>query len=401
MAPNKTKRQKISSRESRDRLQPPKDAESEAEMRLLRRRRSSPKFQLEMDSMKRMIRHFMVFIVLDNMINEGNLSCEDEGNPSLSTCLLDSKNSKSFRSCNETCDSDLVVNTLRKSDRVEDVLEDPLGTQGTSSRQDALDFGSCSTETGPSTLWSIGEASLSSLLQKYNLAYLEDYELEFHMRRAKEIGRGTYGRAFLGEINGRNVVLKQIYDDISFCLELRALLVVNGMEGHQQIVAVNAPNLVIVSEFAGLDLDKWMLCHRFKKTEKMLFVNKMATALLDFHALGYTHNDIKSNNVCIARTRKTMEVTLIDYGLATKEGEFPGVEGSKISFMAPEIFKGEGTSTASDVYSLGFMLNDLVISGRLRKIPDELKVWIKDSLKEDKDARPTLEELVQLTHPDN
>ncbi|XP_068231849.1 RAF proto-oncogene serine/threonine-protein kinase-like [Palaemon carinicauda] len=401
MAPNKPKRQKISSRESRERLQPHTDAESEAEMRILRHRRSSQEFQLETDSMKRMIRHCMVFILLDHMINEGNLSCEDEGNHPLSTCRRDSKNGRNSQSSKEACDSHLVVNTSRKSDRVEDVLKDPFGMQRTNYLRGPLDFVSYATETSSSTLRSKGEASLSALLQKYNLVYMEDDELEFYMRRAKEIGRGTFGRAFLGDFNGRKVVLKQIYDDCSFFQEMRALLVVKGMQGHQQIVAVNASNLVIVSEFAGLDLHKWIMFRRFRKTENMLFVNMVARSLLDFHALGYTHNDIKSNNICIVRTRKTMEVTFIDYGVATKEGEFQGVEGSKVSFMAPEIFKGEGESPASDVYSLGFMLNELVICRKLRKIPDELKVWIKDSLKEDKDARPTLEELVQLTHPYN
>lgn len=85
----------------------------------------------------------------------------------------------------------------------------------------------------------------------------------------------------------------------------------------------------------------------------------VASGLSHLHRLGAVHQDVKTQNVYLDGGR----AALGDLGSAyfVSQGGQPG--GSPY-YMAPEIYQGEGSSPASDVYSLGVLSYELLSGQR-------------------------------------
>jgi len=92
----------------------------------------------------------------------------------------------------------------------------------------------------------------------------------------------------------------------------------------------------------------------------------VASALAAAHGRGLVHRDIKPANVLIARSREEVEehVYLTDFGIARRtDGESitrTGLLVGTVDYMAPERLEGEKGDAASDVYSFGCMLFELM-----------------------------------------
>ena len=94
------------------------------------------------------------------------------------------------------------------------------------------------------------------------------------------------------------------------------------------------------------------------------------------HASGILHGDLKSNNIMLAGAPGgRVRAVITDFGLAgqleadgaTRSGLVAGTP----AFMAPELFKGEPASIASDVYALGVVIYEMV-TGRLPQQGDDV-----------------------------
>jgi serine/threonine-protein kinase len=81
---------------------------------------------------------------------------------------------------------------------------------------------------------------------------------------------------------------------------------------------------------------------------------------LDFaHSKKVIHQDVKPSNVYLEDGR----AYLADFGAASSEAH-PGLLAGSPFYMAPEVFRGERSSTKSDVYSLGIMAFQLITGAR-------------------------------------
>ncbi|UQN07178.1 serine/threonine-protein kinase [Deinococcus sp. QL22] len=87
----------------------------------------------------------------------------------------------------------------------------------------------------------------------------------------------------------------------------------------------------------------------------MRLLADIASALTYLHHLGAVHQDVKTQNVYISEGR----AALGDLGNTYFTSQGGKVSGSPF-YMAPEIYHGEGSSGASDVYSLGIMMYELL-----------------------------------------
>lgn len=85
----------------------------------------------------------------------------------------------------------------------------------------------------------------------------------------------------------------------------------------------------------------------------------VAAALTYIHQQGAVHQDVKTQNVYVQGGR----AALGDLGSAYFTAQGGKVSGSPY-YMAPEIFHGEGSSGASDVYSLGILMYELLTGQR-------------------------------------
>ncbi len=150
---------------------------------------------------------------------------------------------------------------------------------------------------------------------------------------------------------------------------------------------VKHPNAVAVTDFGvtaggaaflvmelleGQSLqDEMMRVGRFSAPRCAEILTPLCAALAEAHAAGIVHRDIKPPNVFLQRTPQGERVKVLDFGIAKMADEDAragsltvagGILGTPV-YMAPERFRGEAIDGASDVYSVGVMLYQM-LAGR-------------------------------------
>ena len=118
--------------------------------------------------------------------------------------------------------------------------------------------------------------------------------------------------------------------------------------------------------------------------EARTIARQMCAGLAEAHRNHVVHGDLKSNNVILARDAGGgVRAVITDFGLARRPLGPPGPSGPSGAgssqaggtpdYMAPELWRGEKPSAASDVYALGVILYELATCHRPfgREIPWE------------------------------
>jgi serine/threonine-protein kinase len=121
----------------------------------------------------------------------------------------------------------------------------------------------------------------------------------------------------------------------------------------------------IVMEFVdGMDLKSLLLsAGTVPPRMAAMAVREVARALSYAHSRGLVHRDVKPGNIMITRRG---EVKLMDFGIVremdsdlTKTGAFLGTP----NYMAPEQFLGDEITPATDIFSIGVVLYE-ILGGR-------------------------------------
>src|SRR5690606_7983911 len=108
------------------------------------------------------------------------------------------------------------------------------------------------------------------------------------------------------------------------------------------------------------DLAAW--CAGGDRVERALAaLPAILDALAFLHGAGIVHCDLKPSNVLVGSGG---HVTLLDFGLLARLGAEPSPGGTP-SYAAPEQWRGEKATAASDAYALGATLHH-VLTGRPR-----------------------------------
>ena len=201
----------------------------------------------------------------------------------------------------------------------------------------------------------------------------------------REIGRGGMGAVFLAERNDGE------YEQQAALKIIRQSFVNEEIERHfrrerQILASLNHPNiaklldggvseageLFLVMEYVeGASLLEYTDRHQLNIEEKLKLFLKICRAVSFAHQNLVVHRDLKPSNILITEDG---EPKLLDFGLAKitapNDGLFAaenGFEQTKTLFRAftpayasPEQIHGKPITTASDVYSLGVMLYELL-----------------------------------------
>jgi eukaryotic-like serine/threonine-protein kinase len=86
---------------------------------------------------------------------------------------------------------------------------------------------------------------------------------------------------------------------------------------------------------------------------------QLCAGLAEAHRSDVLHRDLKSANIILCSGSNGVRAVITDFGLAcdmTQSGEMGGTP----RYMAPELWRGEKASKASDIYSLGVVLYEMV-----------------------------------------
>lgn len=119
-------------------------------------------------------------------------------------------------------------------------------------------------------------------------------------------------------------------------------------------------NLYIILEYCE-NGSLHSICKNFGKFPEnlvSLYTSQVLQGLLFLHEQGVIHRDIKGANIL---TTKEGLVKLADFGVATKAQGL--TEGSVVGtpyWMAPEVIELSGATTASDIWSLGCTVIELL-----------------------------------------
>ncbi|MGK5027525.1 protein kinase domain-containing protein [Janthinobacterium sp. RB2R34] len=169
------------------------------------------------------------------------------------------------------------------------------------------------------------------------------------LKRLTLAGRDADGSKLLGEAR------------LAASLQHRAFVRIFGYEDHGQA------QYIVMELVRGQALGQHAAEFTAEPERVLDIVDQVAAAMAEAHASGLVHGDLKPNNLML-ETDGT--VRILDFGLArqidplaTQSGTTEDPQGT-IAYMAPERLSGRPTCTASDIYSLGVVLYQLMTGTR-------------------------------------
>src|SRR5581483_1679851 len=136
----------------------------------------------------------------------------------------------------------------------------------------------------------------------------------------------------------------------------------------------------VVMEFiAGQPIDEYCDARRLDVQARLELFLKVCSAVAYAHQNLVVHRDLKPRNVLVMDNG---EPRLLDFGIAKMLGDdrevtMPGMRMMTPDYASPEQVRGEPVTTASDVYSLGVLLYELLSGHRPYQIKSYTPVEIE------------------------
>jgi serine/threonine protein kinase/CheY-like chemotaxis protein len=196
-------------------------------------------------------------------------------------------------------------------------------------------------------------------------------------RMLRKIGSGGMSEVFLAvrEADGLELVLKVLDTGIN----QDAALLHRFIQEYSLLSQINHPNVVKIYEQGFTDEHVYLameyfpvgdikrrMAGGFRENEALGVVVQVARALVEIHALGIVHRDVKPDNLML---RADGSIALVDFGIAkhcdidfghTLHGEIVGTP----SYLSPEQAMGRAVSDATDIYSLGVIFFEMLTGAR-------------------------------------
>jgi serine/threonine protein kinase len=195
-----------------------------------------------------------------------------------------------------------------------------------------------------------------------------------------EVGRGTTGTVYLSHdpSSHRDVAIK-VYSTVADDDPSRAKIARKMFFNEAHMVGMlQHPNILPILD-AGDEEGKYYVVMEHVQRARTLepycrpdnllhvedvvkIIYKCARALHYAHKRGVIHRDIKPSNIMLTNDN---DVRIIDFGIAILRdsgiSKIEGIAGSP-SYMSPEQVQGNDLTPASDLYSLGAVMYELLIS---------------------------------------
>ncbi len=204
-------------------------------------------------------------------------------------------------------------------------------------------------------------------------------------RVVREVGRGNFGVVYLtddldtGESRAVKVLLDWAAKNESIRHRLRReAKLASHLHGPHVVriydcaEAADGTVYLVMEYLAGRELDLELRELGMLDHERVAaLATQILDALAEAHKLGVIHRDLKPNNVFLCHDAEGREfVKVFDFGIAKVSGEGSLTETAKLTlaggvmgtpvYMSPEQCRGETLTPASDFYSLGIVLYELL-----------------------------------------
>lgn len=203
----------------------------------------------------------------------------------------------------------------------------------------------------------------------------------------EKLGEGGVAIVYraLDTILDRTVAIKvlreQLTGDPAFLERFRREAQAAARLSHPSIISIydvgqdDNWHYIIMEYIEGQDLKAFIAEQHIVPPALALAISEQVCAALDHaHQLGFVHRDIKPQNILLARAESANGappgpvVKVADFGLARSVSGVTSSEGGlvlgTVHYMSPEQAGGEPATPASDIYSLGVALYEM-LTGRL------------------------------------
>jgi eukaryotic-like serine/threonine-protein kinase len=221
---------------------------------------------------------------------------------------------------------------------------------------------------------------------------LKPGEMIGDFRIIKLLGEGGMGEVYLGEDTSleRKVALKFVKQGFStrrfmrrFRQEEKILATLNDPRIARLYGGATAPDgspYFIMEYVDGLRLDEYAAIHKLSVAGRLKLFRKVCVAVEHAHQNLIIHRDLKPSNILVMADG---EPKLLDFGIAklvnaeTEDAETVTELGVMTpEYASPEQICGRAVTTATDVYSLGVVLYELLTGCRPYRLtsrrPDEM-----------------------------
>lgn len=137
--------------------------------------------------------------------------------------------------------------------------------------------------------------------------------------------------------------------------EFQILKEVDGAGGSPRALGICSKPSAILCSFVGRNtLEHVLEKMHYSDTQLLGLALRLCIAVQEVHEKDFIHNDLMDDNIVVDVT--TGRVSIIDYGNACRPGDNVGYGSSSADNIAPEILGGGPSTSASDVFAVGFML---------------------------------------------
>jgi cell division control protein CDC15 len=193
---------------------------------------------------------------------------------------------------------------------------------------------------------------------------LDSYEFK------ENVGKGAFANVYraINKVTGDEVAVKEIFiEDDDNVLELMSEIDLLKILRHKNIVKYHGfirseKKLFIFLEYCS----GGSLRNLYKKSGPLAdsvvktYIKEVLQGLIYLHEQGVVHRDVKAANILLTSDGN---IKLTDFGVSTKVStntiKTYSIAGTP-NWMAPEIISMDGTSTASDIWSVGATVVELL-----------------------------------------
>jgi serine/threonine protein kinase len=186
------------------------------------------------------------------------------------------------------------------------------------------------------------------------------------------LGEGSYGSVYLCEEKSlkRLVAIKMLKTELATQREIDAFL------GEARLMAgLNHPHVVQIYRFGEYEGRPFLVLEylRGKPLRQLVgsaaptyavaleIMAQVALGLRALHEIGLVHRDLSSNNIMVSEDGTAK---IVDLGMARKSGGLSSTQSGTIAgtirYLAPEVIDGKSATIASDVFSFGINLYELL-----------------------------------------
>ncbi|HET9032201.1 MAG TPA: serine/threonine-protein kinase [Dokdonella sp.] len=207
-------------------------------------------------------------------------------------------------------------------------------------------------------------------------------------RLLREIGTGGMGAVYLAERHDGHFdqqvaikLIRGIPDSETFVHFARERQILANLQ-HPNIARLldggatpGGQPYLVMEHVEGVPIDRYCAEHKLDLAARLRLFQKVCDAVQFAHQRLVVHCDLKPSNVLV---RADGTPVLLDFGISRALDQQPGQrEASPVNawitplYASPEQLRGESVTTASDVFSLGLILFELLTGRRARVDADD------------------------------